>query len=125
MADNVLLGIGRHIVPVPPAIWRREVDSSAHRTLHHLDWLTAEHRRVHYHVVRELPRAGRPLAPEEIAAAVDLPLARVQAILDDLEKHMTFLFRNAQGAVEWAYPVTVAPTPHRVTFSTGEQIHAA
>ena len=125
MADNLLLGIGRFIVPVPPVLWRREVDSSARHTRHHLDWLTTEHRRVHHHVVRELPRAGQPLAPEAIAAAVDLPLPRVQAILDDLEKHLTFLFRNAQGAVEWAYPVTTAPTPHRVTFSTGEQINAA
>jgi hypothetical protein len=125
MADNVLLGMGRHIIPVPPGLWHREVDSSAHRTRHDLDWLTPEHRRVHHHVVRELPRAGRPLAPEEIAAAVDLPLSRVQTILDDLEKHMTFLFRDAQSAVEWAYPVTAAPTPHRVTFSTGEQIYAA
>ena len=46
-------------------------------------------------------------------------------LLDDLEKHMTFLFRNAQGAVEWAYPVTVARTPHKVTFSSGEKLFAA
>lgn len=125
MTDNLLLGIGRFIIPVPPIIWRREVASRARDTGHHADWMTADHRRVHHHVVRELPRSGAPLAPETIAAAVDLPLPRVRAILDDLEKHMTFLFRNAQGAVEWAYPVTAARTPHRVTFSTGEQIYAA
>ena len=38
---------------------------------------------------------------------------------------MTFLFRNSQGAVTWAYPVTVEPTPHRVAFSTGEEVYAA
>jgi hypothetical protein len=38
---------------------------------------------------------------------------------------MTFLFRNEQGAVAWAYPVTVDRTPHYVTFSTGEQVYAA
>jgi hypothetical protein len=38
---------------------------------------------------------------------------------------MTFLFRNEHGAVEWAYPVTAARTPHRVAFSTGERINAA
>jgi hypothetical protein len=42
-----------------------------------------------------------------------------------LEQHLTFLFRNKQGSVVWAYPVTVDPTPHRVTFNTDEQINAA
>ncbi|OGO41196.1 MAG: hypothetical protein A2Z04_05735 [Chloroflexi bacterium RBG_16_57_9] len=27
--------------------------------------------------------------------------------------------------VVWAYPVTVARTPHHLTFSTGEQVYAA
>jgi len=38
---------------------------------------------------------------------------------------MTYLYRNARGEVTWAYPVTVDHTPHRVTFSSGEQIYAA
>jgi hypothetical protein len=38
---------------------------------------------------------------------------------------LTFLFRNEQGAVAWAYPVTTDTTQHDVTFSTGEQLHAA
>ena len=54
---------------------------------------------------------------------IDAPL--IVAFLDDLEKHMTFLFRDEQGAVEWAYPVTVAQTPHRLTFSSGERVNAA
>ncbi len=47
------------------------------------------------------------------------------AILDELERNKTYLFRDAQGAVLWAYPVTAEPTPHPVTFSTGERIYAA
>jgi len=38
---------------------------------------------------------------------------------------MTFLFRNKEGEVVWAYPVTVDKTPHHLTFSTGEQLYAA
>jgi hypothetical protein len=87
--------------------------------------MSAEHHLVRNFVVSELPRIGRPLSPELIAQRLDLPEARVRIILEDLEKHLTFLFRNAQGAVAWAYPVTTDQTPHRVTFSTGEQIHAA
>ena len=54
-----------------------------------------------------------------------MPEELVTEILDGLEKHMTFLFRNDRGEVTWAYPVTVDETPHQVTFSTGEQLYAA
>jgi len=90
-----------------------------------LAFMTADHHRVRNFVVSELPKAGAPLPPELIAARLDLALEGVVAILNDLEKHMTFLFRNPQGAVEWAYPVTVALTPHKVTFSSGEKLYAA
>ena len=55
---------------------------------------------------------GEPLRPEVIAAGVGLPVERVQALLDDLEAGMTFLYRNPAGAVHWAYPVTADETPH-------------
>jgi hypothetical protein len=87
--------------------------------------MTETHRRIHHFVVRALPRSGQPLTPEFIAAQLALPVDQVIPILDDLEKHMTFLFRNPQGAVIWAYPVTVEKTPHRITFSSGEQLYAA
>jgi hypothetical protein len=45
----------------------------------------------------------------------------VVTILDELEAHLTFVFRNEAGAVTWAYPVTVDETPHHATFSTGEE----
>ena len=83
------------------------------------------HHRIRNWVVTELPRVGKPLSPERIARELRLPLDQVVGILDDLEKHMTFLFRDEQGAVEWAYPVTVAQTPHRVIFSSGERVNAA
>jgi hypothetical protein len=63
--------------------------------------------------------------PDTIARDLGLHRERVVALLTDLEKHMTFLFRNRQGEVTWAYPVTVDKTPHHVTFSTGEQLYAA
>jgi len=76
-------------------------------------------------MVRELHRIREPLSPEYVAERLDLPVARVSVILDDLEKHMTFLFRYRQRAVDWAYPVTVERTPHNVTYNTGEQGYAA
>ena len=108
------------MVPIPRLIWQRQVRGDVQ-----LDFMTEEHHRVRNFVVTEIPRVEKPLSPEFIAQELKLPLDQVVDILDDLEKHMTFLFRNEQGAVAWAYPVTVDQTPHRMTFSTGEQINAA
>ena len=125
MKNNLLLGIWRHLFPVPAPIWQNQVAQSAERTHAHLTFMSPDHHRVRNLVVRELPRVGKPLAPEWIARELNLPTEKVIALLDDLEKRLTFLFRNAVGAVVWAYPVTVAETPHRVTLSTGEQTFAA
>ena len=121
MNENLLLGIGHHTVPIPRSIWQGQVKGGEGQ----LGFMTDAHHRIRNFVVIELPRAGEPLAPEYIAQRLALPLSQVVGILDDLEKHMTFLFRDQRGAVEWAYPVTAARTPHRVAFSTGERINAA
>ena len=91
-----------------------------------LDFMTSAHHAVRNYVVRELPRnGGAPLAPGRIAAAAHLSLSRVVGLLDDLERHLFFVVRNSVGAVTWAFPVTIAPTPHRLRFSTGERISGA
>jgi hypothetical protein len=120
MNKSLLLGIWHHTIPIPQWVWQRQVRGDAN-----LDFMTEEHHRIRNFVVTELPRAGEPLTPEFIAQALKLPLDQLVPILNDLEKRMTFLFRNEQGAVAWAYPVTVDQTPHRMTFSTGEQVNAA
>ena len=125
MKNNLLLGIWRYLFPVPAPIWQSQVAQSAKHTEAQLAFMSPEHHRVRNLVVRELPRLGKPLTPEWIARELNLPIEKVITLLDDLEKHLTFLFRNAAGAVVWAYPVTAAETPHRVTLSTGEQTFAA
>ncbi|RPI79721.1 MAG: hypothetical protein EHM45_01745 [Desulfobacteraceae bacterium] len=121
MNDPLLLGFWRFIFPISRIIWERQMRGEPTR----LDFMSAGHHRVRDFVVTELPRTGKPLEPADIARALTLPIERVLEILDELEQNMTFLFRNPQGAVEWAYPVTTAATPHHVTFSTGERINAA
>ncbi len=125
MNENLLLGLGHHMLPIPRSVWQRQVASSKQGNRAALGFMTDEHHRVRDFAVVELPRAGAPLPPELFAERLGLPLARVKTILDELEQHMTFLFRNAAGAVTWAYPVTVDQTPHRITFSSGERVYAA
>ncbi len=125
MNDSLLLGLGHHLLPIPRLVWQKQVADDAGHTRSALGFMSEEHHLVRNLAVRELPIVGKPLTPEFIAEELNLPLARVISILDELEKHMTFLFRNPEGAVVWAYPVTAAKTPHCVTFSTGERLYAA
>lgn len=123
--NAILKGVGRHLVPIPQILWHRQIRKGAERLKASLEFMSNDHHRVRYFVVREIPRLASPIVPETISGELGLPLDRVNQILEDLERHLTFLFRNEQGAVVWAYPVTAESTPHHVEFSTGECIHAA
>lgn len=126
MRDRAYLGIERWLLPLPGALWRRQIAAAAagiastNRRL-----MSEEHRRVHYAAVRELARTSAPLSHEEIAGAAAVPVARVTPILEELERRLTFLVRNQRGEVTWAFPVTVDVTPHHVTFKSGERLDAA
>jgi hypothetical protein len=113
------------MLPIPWALFTLVLRRETQRTGRVLGGLDEDHRRVHHFVVRDLPRLAAPMPPEHIAAALDLPLDRVTRILDELERRLVFLFRPGGRDVVWAYPVTVAETPHRLTFSTGERLNAA
>lgn len=125
MKNNVLLGFLRYLLPVPAGIWQGQVQQSAVHNQQELGSMSIDHQSVRNFVVRELPRLGRPIPPELIARKLNLSLDQVKVILDDLEKHMSFLYRKGTESVVWAYPVTVDQTPHLATLSNGESIHAA
>ncbi len=125
MKNALLMGLWRYMLTVPPFLWEKQRAGAKEKIAAHVGFMSEEHRLIHHYAVRELPYAGKPLSPDGIAAAVNLPVERVIAILDDLETHMTFLYRSNGRDVTWAYPVTIEETPHRVTFDTGQQLHAA
>ena len=125
MNKSLLLGLWKYLVRIPRLIWQGGVARNVKSNESRLDFMSADHHKVRDFVVLELPHSRAPIPPEEISRNLNLPLQRTQEILDELEKGMTFLFRNAKGEVAWAYPVTADLTPHRVRFSTGEQIYAA
>jgi hypothetical protein len=125
MSGTVLIGQGHEITGIPQKDWEGGLSEVQQYIKGRLSFMSEEHHLVRNFVVRQLPNIGTPLSPEFIAQKLNLPVSRVIVILDELEKHLTFLFRNEQGAVTWAYPVTVDNTPHHITFNTGEQIHAA
>jgi hypothetical protein len=125
MANALLKGLWKLMIPIPGPLWESRVVAARRDIQASLGFMGEDHHAVRNFVVRELPTEGKPLSPELVAGRLDLPVERVKAILDELEAHMTFCFRNSEGHVTWAYPVTVDETPHRVTFSSGETLYAA
>ncbi len=124
MADPIRLGLGRRMIPIPGWLWRRLVRVNASRTRRTLRFMSADHHRVRDLAVDYLFRTGVPLSPDEIARSLNLPPPRVNAIIEELERHLTFLYRSAGPDVTWAYPVTVDRTPHRAVAASGEQAYS-
>ncbi|MGB3565505.1 MAG: hypothetical protein WBH85_19530 [Thermoanaerobaculia bacterium] len=125
MMKTILVGKGNEIEEMPQTTWEEQLALVPEQQVARLGFMTDEHHAVRYFVVRELTRQGRPLEPALIADRLDLPEPRVVEILDELEKNLLFLVRNDNGAVSWAFPVTVDRTPHRLSFSTGERLYGA
>jgi len=125
MDGKVLLGRGKQILEISEAQWKSQLTLVPEHTQEMLRFMTEQHHQVRYFAVRELMNTGKPLSPGLISERLGIPPERVKVILDELEKKLFFLARDEQGAVIWAYPVTVEPTPHRLNFSTGERLYGA
>ena len=125
MEEQILIGKGREILAIPRRVWEEGLTGRVPQVQAKLGFMSQEHHLVRNFTVKELPRAGEPISPEFISQRLNLPIDRVIAILEDLEKNLTFLYRNKEGRVAWAYPVTADETPHKIVFSTGERINSA
>jgi hypothetical protein len=126
MNDRILIGKRDKIYEMSAENWRKHLAVGREHTQVRLGFMTDDHHRVRNFAVRELPRnQGMALSAEEIARRLDLPLVRVVAILEELQKNLFFLVLNEMGEVSWAFPVTSDWTPHRLSFSSGESVFAA
>ncbi len=125
MNETILKGQGKEVMKIPREEWEHALADAPENIGAELTFMTEEHHLVRNFVVRELPLIRKPLSPEFIAEKIDLPVNRVINILDELEKKLTFSYRNETGEVVWAYHVTVEKTPHPITFSSGETLYAA
>lgn len=125
MNDKVLLGRDQQIVEIPRSLWEQHLSQIPLHSQDRLNFMTDAHHRIRYFVVKEMVSRQKPIEPEVISEKLKMPLKRVNFILEELERKLFFLVRNEQGAVAWAYPVTVETTPHRLVFSSGERLYGA
>ena len=125
MSQTILLGKDHRIIESSFTEWKKELSQVPQHMDTRLGFMSENHHLIRYFVVRELPRIGKPIPPALISHKLGMSLSQTISILNDLEKNLFFLVRNDEGAVYWAYPITVDETPHRLTFSSGERLYAA
>ena len=125
MEEQILLGRNSQIHEMPASMWRQHLAQVPQHSQTRLGFMTEMHHQIRYFVVRELVSQQKPLASRFISETLHIELEQVEDILEELERKLFFLVRNEQGAVIWAYPVTVESTPHLLNFSTGKQLYAA
>jgi hypothetical protein len=125
MSSHILVGVGRSMHSMPDDAFVKSVKSLPVRMQSRLAFMSRNHHAVRDFVVRELPRQDRAISPIQIAQTTGLDLQAVSGILRELEQNLFFLVRDPEGNVNWAFPVTTSPTPHRLTFSTKEKTFGA
>jgi hypothetical protein len=125
MAEKILLGRDHKLLEIPVAAWKQHLAQVPQHSQSRLSFMTGTHHRVRYFVVKEIAKTQRPIEPEFISQELNIPLEQVNAILAELQQKLFFLVKNEAGAVIWAYPLTVEPTPHKLTFTGGERLYAA
>jgi len=125
MSSALRLKVGRFMLPIPRIVWQRRGARSAREITAGLSFMSADHHRVRNLVVTEVGRTGAAMSPEEISERLRLAPDRVDSIVGELERALTFLYRSDGRTVDWAYPVTATETPHHLTFESGERMTAA
>src|SRR5919108_560544 len=120
----VVFGSGQELHAIPESSFREAVRGLPTRMGKRRAFMTDRHVRVREYVVREMRENLEP-TPARISTALDLPVSVVNDLLADLERNLFFLVRDENGAVTWAFPVTIEPTRHQLRFSQGERIYGA
>jgi hypothetical protein len=125
MEKKIFLGRDQNILEVPESTWKQHLTQIPQHSQSRLSFMTETHHQIRYFVVEELVNRQKPIEPEFISEELNIPFELVKSTLEELERKLFFLVRNEQGAVAWAYPVTIETTPHKMNFSSGERLYGA
>ena len=122
---KMYMGIGKFMVPIPLTISNSGLKKGVSGAESKAQLLTEEERRIHHFVVRKMASVEKPIRAELVADEIGLPVSEVENAIDKLESLKTFLYRSDGRAIDWAYPLSLEETGHRMTVDTGEQFNAA
>ncbi len=119
------LGIGGMMIPIPEMIAKSGLLKGVSGAKAKAALLSKEERKIHHFIVVKMAGAQTPLTSEHISNELEIPIARIEKALDKLEMLKTFLYRSDGKDINWAYPLSLVDTGHRITVSSGEMFFAA
>jgi len=122
---KMFMGIGKFMVPIPLAISNSGLKKGVSGAETKAQLLSEKERRVHHFVVRKMASVDEPIKAELVAEETGLPVDEVEKAIEKLESLKTFLYRSDGKGIDWAYPLSLDDTGHRMTVTTGESFHAA
>ena len=122
---KAFMGIWHFMIPLPLFLIKINVNTMAKAICRKSADVSDEERKVHYFVVKSLSDTNEAVTLEYIADQLGIPIERVTAIVDKLERMKTFFYRYDCTGINWAYPVTAEDSGHKVTFDSGAQLNAA
>ena len=122
---RMYMGIGRFMVPIPQVISNKGLEKGISGAKAKAGFLTEEERRVHHFVVKKMAVAKEPITAELISEELGITLETAEKTIEKLEDLKTFLYRRDGRGVNWAYPLSLEDTGHRMSVSSGESFNAA
>ena len=114
------LSVGNFLVPIPRALVLDRTRRASQQWARRRAKLSSLQRKLHTIAVSHLPDSNKPLTASRIAEIAGERLEVVHEALVSLHARLGFIALDSTGSVEWAYPITVAETPHHLVFESGE-----
>ena len=122
---RMYMGIGKFLVPIPLVISNKGLEKGVSGARAKAELLSEEERSIHHFVVRKMAVASEPISAASVSEELDIPLEAVEKAIYKLEVLKTFLYRSDGHGINWAYPLSLEDTGHKMIASTGEQFSAA
>jgi hypothetical protein len=122
---KMYMGVGKFMLPIPLVISNKGLQKGVSGAKAKAGLLSEEEQKVHHFVVKKMADVQEPITAEFISEELGISLKTVVKIIEKLEVLKTFLYRSDGTGINWAYPLSLDNTGHRVTVSTGEQFSAA
>jgi len=122
---KMYMGIGKFMVPIPLVISNSGLKKGVSGAKAKAQHLSEEERKVHHFVVRKMASVDEPIKAQLVAEETGFTVDEVEKAIDKLESLKTFLYRSDGRGIDWAYPLSLDDTGHRMTVTTGESFNVA
>ena len=122
---KMFMGIGGFIVPIPRTVSDKGLGKGVAGAKAKAARLSEDERKVHHFIVKKMAVVTEPITVRIVSEELGLELGMVENTIVKLEKMKTFLYRSDGPGIDWAYPLSLDNTGHRMTASTGERFFAA